>query len=167
MKSTLILALAAAANAHTVGWAKGMYCLGGSDPSVDIPNQNDAVNPLYQFKQEDWWFQHERGCDKAPPKDGDILELPAGGQVTLEMAHNRAFTSLSYDGEMTTAWPDGKEHPEDWRGAGNPPECIQDDGALHTNNQSMAAGTALAISYESELSAVTMENLVVFSVLEQ
>jgi hypothetical protein len=38
---------------------------------------------------------------------------------------------------------------------------------MHTNNQSMAAGTAFAISYQSDLAAVTMENLVVFTVLEQ
>lgn len=31
----------------------------------------------------------------------------------------------------------------------------------------MAAGTAFAISYQSDLSAVTMENLAVFTVLEQ
>jgi len=36
---------------------------------------------------------------------------------------------------------------------------------MHTNNQSMAGGTAFAISYNSNLNAVTMENLVVFSVL--
>lgn len=31
----------------------------------------------------------------------------------------------------------------------------------------MAAGTAWAIAYESDLSAIAMEDLVVFSVLEQ
>lgn len=37
---------------------------------------------------------------------------------------------------------------------------------MHTHNQSTTAGTAWAISYESDISKVTMENLVVFSVLE-
>jgi len=36
---------------------------------------------------------------------------------------------------------------------------------VHTQNQTMAAGTAFAISYKSDLSQVTAENLVVFSVL--
>jgi len=38
---------------------------------------------------------------------------------------------------------------------------------MHTNNQSMAGGTAFAISYNPNLTAVTMENLVVFSVLKE
>lgn len=141
--------------------------MGGPDSSTDDPTTNTAVNPLYDLPQEEWWFQHDRGCDQAPPTNGDILELPAGGSFTVEMAHNRAHTTLSFDGENTSDWPDGEDHPEDWSGPGNPPDCIQDDGALHTNNQSMAAGTAFAISYQSDISEVTMENLVVFSVLEQ
>jgi hypothetical protein len=38
---------------------------------------------------------------------------------------------------------------------------------VHTQNESMAAGTAFAISYVSEIADVTPENLVVFTVLEQ
>ena len=167
VQSSILLALAASAHAHTMGWAKGMYCLGGNNTAVDDQNTNLAVNPLYMLPKEKWWFQADRGCDKAPPKDGDILSLPAGGTVTVEMAHNRAQTTLSYGGQYAGEWPDGKDHPEDWAGPGSPPDCIQDDGAMHTQNQSMAAGTALAISYESDITAVTMENLVVFTVLEQ
>lgn len=38
---------------------------------------------------------------------------------------------------------------------------------MHIQNQTMATGFAFAISYESDISAVTMQNLVVFTVLEQ
>ena len=62
-------------------------------------------------------------------------------------------------------WPDGQQHPDDMN-APQPGGCVA-DGALHTSNQSYAAGTAFAISYQSDLSAVTLENLAVFSVLEQ
>jgi hypothetical protein len=164
--ATALLALVAVSQAHTFGWAKGMYCLGGNVTGTDNANTNSAVGPLYNLTFEDFWFQHDRGCDGVPPTDGDILELPAGGNVTLELAHNRAQTSLSYNGEYAGEWPDGQPHPEDWNGNGLPQGCIQDDGAMHTCNQSTAAGTALAISYQSDLSAVTLENLVVFSVLE-
>jgi hypothetical protein len=164
--STALLALVATSQAHTVGWAKGMYCLGGNVAGQDDPNTNTAVNPLYNLSFQDFWFQHDRGCDQVPPADGDILELPAGGQVTLELAHNRAQTSLSYNGQNAGEWPDGKAHPEDWNGNGVGDGCIQDDGAMHTCNETTAAGTALAISYQSDLSKVTPENLVVFSVLE-
>jgi hypothetical protein len=43
-------------------------------------------------------------------------------------------------------------------------ECLS-DFQLHTRNENMAAGTAWAISYQSDLNAVTMENLVVFTTL--
>lgn len=38
---------------------------------------------------------------------------------------------------------------------------------MHAHDLSTTAGTAFAISYQSDLSKVTMDNLVVFSVLEQ
>ena len=166
--ATALLVLAAGSNAHIVGWHKGMFCLNGTTAGVDNQNNNAPVSPLYQLSKTDWWFQHDRGCDYFPPAPGNFLEIPAGGQVTLELAHNRAQTSLSYNGAYAGEWPDGKAHPEDWNGNAYPPEnCIHDDGAMHTSNESMAAGTALAISYVSDLRDVTIENLVVFSVLAQ
>lgn len=116
-------------------------------------------------------MQHDRGCDQFPPADGDSLELPAGGSFKVEIAQNRAFTTLSYNGEMTTEWPDGGNHPEDWHSP-SPDTCLNDNpdgegGAFHTHNESTTAGTAFAISYNSDISQVTIENLVVFSVLEQ
>jgi len=144
-----------------------MYCRGGPNPGQDDQNTNTAVDPLYQLRRQDWWFQHDRGCDRVPPPAGQFLELPAGGSFTVELAHNRAQTTLSYNGQFTSQWPDGREHPEDWNGyAQDPGEgCIQDDGAMHTRSQEWSAGTAFAISYNSDLNAVNMENLVVFSVL--
>ncbi|GME46853.1 uncharacterized protein LTHEOB_8840 [Neofusicoccum parvum] len=143
-----------------------MYCRNGTE-DVDNSNNNLPVGPLYSLSQEQWWFQADRGCDKALPPDGEFLEIPAGGSFTVEIATNRAFTTLSYDGSKTSEWPDGAEHPEDWLGEWDGTECLPDGGFMHTQNQTMAAGTAWAISYESDLAKVTMENLVVFSVLEQ
>jgi hypothetical protein len=167
--SFLTLALAALATAHTAVWAPGMYCRGGADATKDEQNTNLAVNPLYNLEKEDWWFQHHRGCDAVPPKAGEFLEVPANGEFTVELAHNRAFTTLSYNGRLITDWPDGKEHPEDWNGYGTDGTravCLKDDGALHTYNESSAGGTAFAISYHSEIKDVTMENLVVFTTLD-
>ncbi len=116
-------------------------------------------------------MQHDRKCDQFPPDDGDFLELPAGGSFTVEIANNRAFTTLSYDGTKTSEWPDGGNHPEDWHGP--PPNgCLNDNreetgGEFHTHNYSTTAGTAFAISYNSDISQVTLDNLVVFTVLEQ
>lgn len=140
---------------------------GGPDPNNYDPNSNTPVNPLYNLPKSQWWMQADRGCNNNPPKNGASVALPAGGQFTVELAHNQAQTTLSFNGQFVSDWPDGKTHPENWAGPGSPPDCIQEDGALHTNNQSTAAGTAWAISYQSDISKVTMENLVVFSVLEQ
>jgi hypothetical protein len=40
-------------------------------------------------------------------------------------------------------------------------------GWLHTTNESDAQGTAFAIAYKSNLAEIEMEDLVVFTVLEQ
>ncbi|KAF2020131.1 hypothetical protein BU24DRAFT_448473 [Aaosphaeria arxii CBS 175.79] len=170
MKAAAILALsfAGATYAHVAAWAPGMYCKGGTVAGEENRNTNDAVNPLYMLKKEDWWFQNSRGCNDVPPPAGEKLQIPANGEFTVELAHNRAFTTLSYDGEFATAWPDGKEHPEDWNGwnnGGEPAICLPDDGALHAWNETHAAGTAFAISYAEKYEEVTMDNLVVFSTL--
>jgi hypothetical protein len=162
------VALVATAEGHVAAWANGMYCKGGNVTGVDDSNTDTAVNPLYQKTQEDWWFQHYQGCDVVPPPEDEFLELPAGGSFTVELAHNRGQTTLSFNGEFTSEWPDGQQHPENWSGNATDGEgCIQDDGAMHVQNETMATGTAFAISYESDISAVTIENLVVFTVLEQ
>ncbi|KAM0448807.1 hypothetical protein ACHAPV_009443 [Trichoderma viride] len=160
------LALASGANAHVAAFVKGMYCEGGPDPSNYNSNSNTPVNPLWDLPFEQWWMQADRGCNKAPPPGNASVELPAGGSFTVELAHNQAQTTLSFNGQFAGEWPDGQDHPENWSGPGNPPDCIQDDGAMHTQNQTMAAGSAWAISYNSDISQVNMENLVVFSVLE-
>jgi hypothetical protein len=169
IKTTLLsLAMANLILAHCAGYHKGMYCLNGNDTSKPDLNSNTAVNPLYQLNKEDWWFQHGRGCDKVPPADGDFLELPVNGEFTVEIAHNQAQTSLTNNGAGASDWPDGKDHPDDWNSWTGSPDasCLPEDGAMHAYNQSSAAGTAFAISYNSKLEDVTMENLVVFSVLE-
>lgn len=146
-------------NAHLVAWHKGMYCLDGVQAGVVDFNSAAAVTPLYQLTKSDWWFHHINGCDNFPPADGDYIDLPAGGSFPVEIASNRAKTSLSYNGSETSDWPDGNTYPEDY----NVPTCITSPN-MHTQNQSMAAGTVFAISYTSDIHQVTAENLVVFSV---
>lgn len=165
----LALGCAVAVEAHVGVFTDGMFCRGGNDGG-DNQNTNLVVNPLYNLTTDQWWMQRDRGCDKVPPPEGEFLDLPAGGSFTVELAINRAFTTLSYGGDFTSDWPDGLDHPEDWAApAGG--ECLMDNpdgegGPLHTKSEEASAGTAWAISYEEDLSAVTMENLVVFSVLE-
>jgi hypothetical protein len=104
-----------------------------------------------------------------PPPDGEFLELPAGKAFKTELANNRAFTTLSYEGRLATQWQDGKDRSMPWRGVGNPPDCLMSNadgagGELHTRSLETVGGTAWAISYESDIDQVNMTNLVVFSV---
>ncbi|KAH9483545.1 hypothetical protein JR316_0003015 [Psilocybe cubensis] len=39
---------------------------------------------------------------------------PAGGSFTVEIASNRAKTTLAYNGRDTSEWPDGATYPEDY-----------------------------------------------------
>ncbi|KAF9451834.1 hypothetical protein P691DRAFT_300692 [Macrolepiota fuliginosa MF-IS2] len=105
-------------------------------------------------------MHHVNNCDQFPPSPGDLLQLPAKGVFTVEHAANRAFTTLSFDGNNIATYPDGQDHP----GLGDSGDCISEPN-IHTTNESMAAGTAFAISYTSNLSEVQPDNLVVFSVL--
>ncbi|KAJ7671654.1 hypothetical protein DFH06DRAFT_121450 [Mycena polygramma] len=148
------------AAAHVAAWHKGMYCLNGTTPGQDDQNTNEIVNPLFNMTKEDWWFHHYDGCDEFPPADGDFLELPANGEFTVELAVNRAFTTLSFGGVNTGVFLDGQNYTDGLGGL----NCISELN-IHTQNQSMAAGTAFAISYQSDLSNVTPENLVVFTTL--
>jgi hypothetical protein len=163
-----VLALAGPGLAHTGAFANGMYCRNGNDGTVN-QNTNTVVNPVYQQTRKNWWFQHDRNCDAFPPPPGEFLELPANGKFTVELAHNRAFTTLSYGGSEVSDWPDGGEHPQDWNGwtPGGGEGCIQDDGALHVQNETSATGTAFAIAYQSDLSKIKMEDLAVFTIAEQ
>jgi hypothetical protein len=96
------------ANAHIAAFAPGMYCRDGL-PGQNNQNNNLPVAPLYQLSKADWWFQHDRNCDTAPPPAREFLELPVGGNFTVEHANNQAFSTLSYDGKEVTEWPDGAE----------------------------------------------------------
>lgn len=57
--------------------------------------------------------------------------------------------------------------PRNWHGSWDGSECLPGGGWMHATNHSNAQGTAFAIAYESDLSKIRMEDLVVFSVLAQ
>ncbi|KAJ7445091.1 hypothetical protein FB451DRAFT_1412910 [Mycena latifolia] len=156
----LLLSLSRLTSAHFAAWHRGMYCLNGTIAGEDNQDTNDIVNPLFNMTKDDWWFHHYNGCDDFPPDEGDFLELPANGNFTVELAVNRAFTTLSYGGVRIAAFGDGQNYTNGLGGV----DCIGELN-IHTQNESMAAGTAFAISYQSDLLEVTPENLVVFTTL--
>ncbi|GKT55667.1 hypothetical protein ColTof4_11920 [Colletotrichum tofieldiae] len=95
----------------------------------------------------------------------------ARGYFTVDRAGNRGCATLSRGGRTATQWPDCSEHPEDWR-APAPGKCLVDNpgkrgGEVHTQNYTATAGTAFATSHQSDIRKVAMENLAVFSAVEQ
>ncbi|KAH8830497.1 hypothetical protein DL96DRAFT_1593181 [Flagelloscypha sp. PMI_526] len=157
-----VILFTTSAQAHLTAYSKGMYCKNGFKDGKkltgnDALNSNTPVNPLYQLAFTDWWFHGQ--CRDDPPPDGEFLELPAGKSFQVEIASNRGKTSLSFGGQFTSEWPDGGNYPEDY----HVDTCITSPN-MHTQNQANAAGTAFAISYQSDLSKVTPENLAVFSI---
>ncbi|KAF8823649.1 hypothetical protein HHX47_DHR9000435 [Lentinula edodes] len=53
-------------------------------------------------------------CNNQPPADGDILTLPAGESITVEIAANQGVTTLSFDGQYVSDWPDGHTYADDY-----------------------------------------------------
>ncbi|KAL2040576.1 hypothetical protein N7G274_006555 [Stereocaulon virgatum] len=138
-------ALVAITTAHTAAWtAEGTYCAFGNTTTSTNLNNKLPVDPLYNHSKANWWFQHDRGCDNASPAENSFLEMPASDSFTVELAHDGVQTSLVNNGAGMSNWPDGQDHP-DYMNA--PPGESVHDGALHTSNQSHAAGTAFAICY--------------------
>ncbi|TRM55585.1 hypothetical protein BD626DRAFT_48348 [Schizophyllum amplum] len=162
MRSLIVVAaLAAIARAHVGSFVKGMYCRnGGAD--YDEPNSNNEVKPIYDQNLENFMFNQAQNCLNDPPPEGEIADLPAGGVIDIELATNRGCTTFSFGGQYATKYIDGStvDYPDDW----NDPNCLTNPN-LHAQNKSMAAGTALAISYVNDIHDVTFDNLVVFSVL--
>lgn len=53
----------------------------------------DPVGPYFYF--DDWWFRGP-GYRNLPPVNGDVMNLPAGGSITFEIACHYAWTSYGY-----------------------------------------------------------------------
>jgi len=161
-----LFVLLASASAHSVAWAKGMYCKNGLN-DFDDPTASFPADPIWNMSYHDWFMHGE--CINYPPPEGEFLEIPAGGKFTAELSPNRAFTSLSFNGSKITGWGDGQDHPADYSttnlGGFNLSEngCISSPN-LHAHNVSDAAGSVFAIVYTSNMAEVNMDNLVVFSV---
>ncbi|TFK27578.1 hypothetical protein FA15DRAFT_723035 [Coprinopsis marcescibilis] len=141
-----------------------MYCGKGNEVGVDNNNANIVSRPMFNARiltRRDWWFQHYAGCDQFPPPAGEVLEIPSGGEFTVELANNRAFTTRSGH-PVLGIYPNGKDEITS--------DGISEEGCIfepniHTKSELEAAGTAFAISYANDFEQVTPENLVVFSVL--
>ncbi|KAI0806128.1 hypothetical protein BC629DRAFT_1437619 [Irpex lacteus] len=109
------------------------------------------VAPLYGLPFSKWWFH---GALDDPPPDGDFTYLPAGGTATLQIA---------CDISLTEKWKDGPGG--DGRKYDDPSACPgQPSTIIHANNRQDVAGTAIAITYKSDVNSVQPEDFAIISV---
>lgn len=113
---------------------------------------NRPVSPLVNFTFQQWWYH---GHLDFPPHPSDIFELPAGTNVTTEIACNKGATSFF-------ASSDGG----DIRDPNNPNNPCPGSpiSEFHTTGIEDVKGCALAIAYKSNASDVNPEDFTVFSV---
>ncbi|KAL8277974.1 hypothetical protein RQP46_009606 [Phenoliferia psychrophenolica] len=119
---------------------------------------SDPVAPIGPnlATQDEWWFRGP-AFRAAGPLDGQVTELPAGTTIMMEVSCDVAWTSYGWrttvPGSALDACPGpnaGVFH------SGDPHSAILDDSIL--------SGCALAIANVDDISLVTQDNLVVFSV---
>lgn len=100
--ATVILVQCWTLQAHLAVWTPAMY---GQDRSN--PNSNKAVQPLQGYTFKEWWWH---GSMNDRPDKNAVFHLPAGGKADLEIADNKAFTSMGAHG----LYPNPREAPVPW-----------------------------------------------------
>ena len=133
----LAVSLLPSALAHIGIFHPSVYGFNGPDSGIH--------EPLHSMPISRWLFHG----NTTPPPDGAKLQLPAGGNVTIEVACEKRHTS--YGGGDTS-----QNHP-----------CPTDPPAMHSGSDApdnLLRGCALAIAYKSDANQVRPEDFVVFSV---
>ncbi|KAL5635058.1 hypothetical protein ACGC1H_002927 [Rhizoctonia solani] len=146
-----VLPLVGLARAHGALWHPSMY--GFNVTATNSPQYGARDNrpqaPLQRLPFNQWWFH---GHLDQPPHPNDVMELPAGGKVTTELA---------CDKDATSHWPSG---PGGDQQSGNDPCPGSPIQRFHTNGLDDLGGCALAIAYKSDATQVQPEDFVVFSI---
>lgn len=149
-----VLPLVGLAHAHASIWHPSMY--GFNVTATNSPQYGSRDNrpqaPLKGLPFDQWWFH---GHLDQPPHPNDVMELPAGGKVTTELA---------CDKDATSWWESG---PGGNTQNGNDPCPGPPSVLIHTNGIDDLGGCALAIAYKSDVNDVQPEDFVVFSINHQ
>ncbi|KAM0751144.1 hypothetical protein T439DRAFT_301071 [Meredithblackwellia eburnea MCA 4105] len=141
-----ILAIAANVTAHMSPYMDSAYGIYGDYPPF-MP-----IGPSWSF--DDWWFRGA-ATRASPPANGAVSVLPAGGNFTMEIACNIAFTTMGGNPNNNVACP------------GNIGAYHSGDPSASTVDYNLLSGCALAIADVDDISKVTVDNLAVFSVQKE
>ncbi|KAI5117029.1 hypothetical protein M0805_001545 [Coniferiporia weirii] len=134
-------------SAHSALWHPSMW--GFNVTSKTFSYDNRPVVPLMNLPFSKWWFH---GHLDYPPNDGDFLEIPAGETMNTEIACDKGATSYF------ASSPGGSIQDGENPCPGSPTT------AFHANNEADTRGCALAITHQSDVSAVKPEDFTIFSV---
>jgi hypothetical protein len=147
--TTLVTLLPQAAG-HASIWHPSMYGFNVTGETFSYDNR--PVAPLFNMSFSQWWFH---GHLDHPPNAGDIFNLPAGENVTTEIACNKGATSFFASSEGG-----------DIRDPSNPNNPCPGSpiSEFHTTGIEDVKGCALAISYKSDAKSVQPGDFAVFSV---
>ncbi|GAA5860488.1 hypothetical protein JCM8547_000319 [Rhodosporidiobolus lusitaniae] len=152
----LVALVAGLVDAHMSPYHPSMYGVGEYFSNSDA---GDCFAPLGPYwSQDDWWFRGPINRAMSPasrtyPKG--VLDVPAGGTITLEIACHVAWTSYGW----ATTEP-GSELDA----------CPGNPGAYHAAyyadsvEEDLLSGCAMAIADVDDIEKTSMENLAIFSV---
>ncbi|EGN99286.1 hypothetical protein SERLA73DRAFT_182223 [Serpula lacrymans var. lacrymans S7.3] len=135
---------------HASIWHPSMW--GFNVTAQTFPYDNRPVAPLMNYNFSQWWFH---GHLDYPPHPQDVFELPAGQNVTTEIACDKGATSYF-----------GSNPGGDIREANNPDNVCPGSpmSEYHTKGLDDLKGCALAIAYKNNVSDIQPEDFTVFSI---
>jgi hypothetical protein len=113
---------------------------------------NRPVVPLVDMSFSEWWFHGHLGY---PPHIDDVFELPAGQNVTAQIACEKGATTYYASSEG------GNVQDPSTPNAVCPGSPTSE---YHTTGLSDVKGCALAIAYKSNVSDIQPDDFTIFSV---
>ncbi|GAA6031222.1 hypothetical protein JCM8097_004070 [Rhodosporidiobolus ruineniae] len=153
----LVPLLASLAQAHIAPWHPSMYGV-GEYFSFDAGDPFAPLGPGWPT-QDSWWFRGPATRALSPSSrtyPTGVLDVPAGGQIMLELSCHVAWTSYGW----ATTEPGSRLDA-----------CPGNAGALHSGDPnaddidpSLLSGCALAIADKDDIEKVGWDDLTVFSV---
>ncbi|KAF8591350.1 hypothetical protein K439DRAFT_1611346 [Ramaria rubella] len=148
--------------AHISLWDESMF--GRCGDNNQCVNQGQPAVPLVGLTFDQWWWHNYLDF---PPVNDSVMALPAGGNVTVQLAGNGAFSKLGQ--YPNSYWPAGAAK-------GSYDESVENNltywthgaaGNLHTTGHNDLGGCALSIAYTNDAKVVRPEDMVVFSVQQE
>jgi hypothetical protein len=151
----LALVLSLLASLHLVSghasiWHPAMW--GFNVTAQTFSYDNRPVVPLVDMSFSEWWFHGHLGY---PPHIDDVFELPAGQNVTAQIACEKGATTYYASSEG------GNVQDPSTPNAVCPGSPTSE---YHTTGLSDVKGCALAIAYKSNVSDIQPDDFTIFSV---